>query len=241
MGVPFGALDPEEMRIADEYRHRPLRTTGEKVHGRRSPRWSGTRPAGTSTRSSRSRWPRSSGGELSERDPEPADARRAAADDRRRPRRGAADLRLRDARRAPPRLAVRDHRHVPVARVHAVLARRPDRRRGGAAHVLRPGRGVGLRPGHAAVERRPPVLVPDRARRPVRRAPGADARAGARRRLGRRALLVQRPPGAARRRGPLRGRGRGRRGVRAPLRPLPQPAGRALELAARRRARRARA
>ena len=52
---------------------------------------------------------------------------------------------LGDARRAPPRLAVRGHRHVPVARVHAVLARRPDRRRGGAARVLRPGRGVGLR------------------------------------------------------------------------------------------------
>ena len=42
---------------------------------------------------------------------------------------------------------------------------------------LRPGRGVGLRAGHAAVERRAPLVVPDRARRPRRRAPGADARA----------------------------------------------------------------
>ena len=48
------------------------------------------------------------------------------------------------ARRAPPRLAVRGHRHVPVARVHAVLARRPDRRRGGARRSpsTRPRRGA---------------------------------------------------------------------------------------------------
>ncbi len=88
---------------------------------------------------------------------------------------------LGDGRRAPPRLAVRDHRHVPVARLHAVLARRPDRRRGGAASVLRPGRGLGLRRRHAAVERGAPLVVSDRARRPRRRAQGADARARARR------------------------------------------------------------
>ncbi len=73
------------------------------------------------------------------------------------------------------------------------------------------------------------------ARQALMRAPGA------RRRIRRRALLVQRPPGAARRRGPLRGRGRGRGGVRTALRPLPQPAGGPLELAASGRARRARA
>ena len=33
MGVPFGALDPEEMRLSDEFRTRPLRTTGEKMMG----------------------------------------------------------------------------------------------------------------------------------------------------------------------------------------------------------------
>ena len=46
---------------------------------------------------------------------------------------------------------------------------------------LRPGRDLGLRPGHAAVERRPPLLVPDRARQPARGAPGAHPRARARR------------------------------------------------------------
>ena len=33
MGVPFGALDPAEMRAADEYRTRPLITGGEKMMG----------------------------------------------------------------------------------------------------------------------------------------------------------------------------------------------------------------
>ncbi len=33
MGVPFGALEPSEMRAAHEYRHRPLTTTGEKMMG----------------------------------------------------------------------------------------------------------------------------------------------------------------------------------------------------------------
>ena len=33
MGVPFGALDPAEMRAADEYRTRPLTTGGEKMMG----------------------------------------------------------------------------------------------------------------------------------------------------------------------------------------------------------------
>jgi DNA-binding SARP family transcriptional activator/DNA-binding CsgD family transcriptional regulator len=33
MGVPFGALDPSEMRVADEFRTRPLTTGGEKMMG----------------------------------------------------------------------------------------------------------------------------------------------------------------------------------------------------------------
>ena len=33
MGVPFGALDPAEMRAADEFRTRPLTTGGEKMMG----------------------------------------------------------------------------------------------------------------------------------------------------------------------------------------------------------------
>jgi DNA-binding SARP family transcriptional activator/DNA-binding CsgD family transcriptional regulator len=33
MGVPFGALDPAEMQLATPFRHRPLRTVGEKSMG----------------------------------------------------------------------------------------------------------------------------------------------------------------------------------------------------------------
>ena len=105
---------------------------------------------------------------------------------------------------------------------------------------VRPGRGVGLRPGHRAVERGPPRVVPRGARRPRGRPPRARPRPRAGRPLGRRALLVQRAAGAAGGRGPLRRRGRGRRRVRAALRPLPQPGGRALGLAQGRRDRRAR-
>ena len=52
-----------------EYRHRPLRTPGEKMHGARRRARVDPDAAATSTRSSRSRARRWSGGELLERDP----------------------------------------------------------------------------------------------------------------------------------------------------------------------------
>ena len=228
MGVPFGAMDPAEMRPVREWRGRPLETIGEKLMGAVSAlEW--TQAGGHVDEVIPQAFRALAGGELQQRDPNLLDARRAAAADRRRPRRGPPALRSRHGRRAPPRLAVRRHRHVPVARVQPVLARRPDRRRGGAARLLRPGRVVGLRPGHPAVERRPSLVVPDRARQPRRGAHGADAGARARRPLRRRALLVQRAARAARRGRVLRGGRRGRRRVRGPLPPLPQPRRRPLE------------
>ena len=136
MGVPFGALDHDEMRAAHEYRYRPLNDHGREDDGRGGGARMGLerRPR---RRGRRSLAARAGRGTPDRPRPEPADAGRAGADDLGRPRRGARHLRRRDGRRAPSRLAVRGHRHVPVAGVHAVLARGPDRRRGGVAGVLR--------------------------------------------------------------------------------------------------------
>ena len=226
---------------ADEYRHRPLRHRRREDDGRDRRRWSGRRRAATSTRSSRCRMRALEGGLLQRARPEPADAGRAAADDRRRPRRGAADLRPRDGRRPPPRVAVHDHRDVPVARVHAVLARRPDRRRGAARAPpsTRPRRGATaptrcngtppISPGVSSSAATSPAPAARSLARPERGGHSDGARYWCNARL---ELLVA--------------EGRYEDAVEAadeygaPLRPLPQPGRRALELAEGGRARRAR-
>ena len=177
MGVPFGAMDPREMRPVREWRGRPLETHRREDDGRGRPRSSGRRPAGTSTRSSRWRSRALAGGRAAAARPEPADARRAAADDRRRPRRGAAALRPRRwstrtaAARCSPITGMYLWRGFTLFWRGDLIDAEEELRA-----VLRPGRVVGLRPGHAAVERRPSLVVPDRARQPRRGAHGADAR-----------------------------------------------------------------